>query len=1004
MDVIIPGNGYAADELTGFEVINLETAGDSDVGDMRLWRDGGDGVFSAGGGDDIEVGPMVWTSDSWKSPILAEMIPSSGARFFVGVTVANLPASSTSLRLAIPLNGITVLSGNDGPVDTRIECAQTLLISSEPLLASLLIEPDASVVGQSVTVRMIARNVGNERIINVAPSALSATGDGSLNTLSGPQPPVIDLAIGAVDTFTWVYDSVTPGTVRLEGNCQGNGEGSGLPRTALTATSNPHKIFAEAGNLALFPINSMPFMIGRGQSGVVPLSLTFTALGSGDASNVRVKSLRLRLEDESGTGVVPAELLSKVTVSEGSSVYLSKTILESSGAEIDLTFATPAVVPTSQSVTLSIRMDILASTVVPNFRVMVEDSSWFDAENVISGAPVIVSLQEGTYPVQTGLGRLVTAATELDVQAMSASPRRVGFGQQDVEVLSLRLDNPGLDGLTTDVAVASIGVAVTDTNGIVITTPGQIFERISVANPVSGVFIERELATQDSTAILLNISPFAFVSVNTPYELNVYADIHPAAAAGAYRIRLADSAYFDARDDQSGMPIPVSYQTDPVEGGDIVVEITADSLWARGRAEFPPALTVGESGVPAMKIILRHGGIAGSARIRVDELIVQCQNELREPQIPVNFFAGMTLKRNGIDISTASSLPNSGNQIAIPVAGVLLESGEKDTLDLCVDVSATAPEAFIELFIDGAGLEAVDANIEASVVIVPDIGSTLPLTSGLTQLLPPPTELIVGLDSRMPAALAAGETGLPVAKIPMINTAPEGSGPIQIEYIKVRASGSGYGGVNAGGAARRFTLYMGANLIGESDSLTADSTTACIHFSTPILLDPQETAEFELYTDLQTSASVQGVRFGIGEDDIGVVQPGSALLQIAVEAWEGQTFPMWTDTGNFSAASLKESFSNFPNPFAAGGEPTTFVYYLPKNASVTLKIWTVRGEAVATVLQDAHCDAGLHQDKQWDGKNGRGNAVVNGVYIAELTARYDDGSKDRLFRKVAVVR
>ncbi len=1004
LDLTIPGNGYAPDELNGFEVINLETAVGSDISDMRLWRDGGDGQFSAGGGDDIEIGPLVWTDNAWKSPVVAVPVPASGMRVFVGATVSNSPTSSASIRLAVPIRGITVLSGNDGPIDTTAECAQSLLLSSEPLLASITASPEVSVVGQNVTVRMVARNVGSEKINNIAPSVLTSMGDGGVNLLSGPQPPVFDLAVGAVDTFTWVYNSSLPGTVRWEGGCQGIGESSGLPRIALNAASNPHKIFAEAGNLALFTINSMPFMISRGQANVVPISLTFTALGSGDASNIRVKSLKLHLEDESGTGVVPAELLSKVTVSEGNTVYLVKTLLETSGSELDLTFATPAVIPPSQSVTLGIRMDILASTTVPNFRLIIQDSTYFDADNFISGAPVIVSLQEGAYPVQTGLGRIVTSATELDVLAMPASPRRVGFGQQDVNLLALQLDNPGLDGLTTDVAVASIALTVTDTNGVVITTPGQVLERISVSNPASGIFVNRPLGVQDSSVVSLAFSPFAFISVNSPFELNISADIAESAVAGAYRVRLADSSLFDARDEQSGLRIPVIYQTKPIEGGDIVVESKAESLLVRGSAEFPSALTVGESGVKAMRVLFRHPGIAGTARIRIDEITVKCQNEIREPLVPATFIDRLSVQKNETVISSTSTIPTSGSQIVLPIPGILLEPGETDTLDLCVDISATAPEAFFELFINGSGIEAVDANLGTSVSITPEDGADLPLTSGLTHLLPPATQLIVGLDSRMPAALAAGETGLHIANIPMINTAPEGSGPIRIEYIKVRASGRNHNASSIGGVAEKISLYLDTNFIGESDSLTADSTTCCIRFSTPLLLLPQKVHEFGIVVDLHKNSNSESVRFGIDGGDIGVIQPGSALLQIAVVARSGQAFPMWTETGTFSTLSLKESFSNFPNPFSAGNQLTTFVYYLPKNAKVTLKIWTVRGEAVSTVLQAVHRTAGLYQDNQWDGRNGRGIAVVNGVYIAELTAQYDDGSKDRHFRKVAVVR
>ena len=44
---------------------------------------------------------------------------------------------------------------------------------------------------------------------------------------------------------------------------------------------------------------------------------------------------------------------------------------------------------------------------------------------------------------------------------------------------------------------------------------------------------------------------------------------------------------------------------------------------------------------------------------------------------------------------------------------------------------------------------------------------------------------------------------------------------------------------------------------------------------------------------------------------------------------------MWSNASGLTATTLAASYSNFPNPFAAGREATTFVYYLPSSARVT---------------------------------------------------------------------
>ncbi|MCB1151119.1 hypothetical protein KDK88_06195, partial [bacterium] len=97
------------------------------------------------------------------------------------------------------------------------------------------------------------------------------------------------------------------------------------------------------------------------------------------------------------------------------------------------------------------------------------------------------------------------------------------------------------------------------------------------------------------------------------------------------------------------------------------------------------------------------------------------------------------------------------------------------------------------------------------------------------------------------------------------------------------------------------------------------------------------------------------------------------------------------------------SYSNFPNPFAAGRAATTFVFALPAPGRVSLRVFTPRGEPVRTLLDGEERAAGLHQDVVWDGRNGQGDVVRNGVYVAEIVVRSVDGAVT-LRRNVAVVR
>jgi hypothetical protein len=264
--------------------------------------------------------------------------------------------------------------------------------------------------------------------------------------------------------------------------------------------------------------------------------------------------------------------------------------------------------------------------------------------------------------------------------------------------------------------------------------------------------------------------------------------------------------------------------------------------------------------------------------------------------------------------------------------------------------------SFCEMTVEASGgIDAFDDNVGSPVVV----SGTLPATSGLTQLMPPPSELVVSLQNYMPVALAPGAQDAGAAAVTLFNTATPGSGPITLDYLIVRA---------ADGSKRAVSI---------GDAVT--------------LVEAR-------------SPRVNTIRFGIDATGVGIRQPASAALQIDVEPAAGGSFPLWTKAGTFNQRSLAESYSNYPNPFAAGGESTRFVYYLPDDATVSLVIWTTRGERVTTLRENISRTAGLHQDDVWDGRNGRGSTVVNGVYIAELRVSYRGGGSDRLLRKVAVVR
>jgi flagellar hook assembly protein FlgD len=62
------------------------------------------------------------------------------------------------------------------------------------------------------------------------------------------------------------------------------------------------------------------------------------------------------------------------------------------------------------------------------------------------------------------------------------------------------------------------------------------------------------------------------------------------------------------------------------------------------------------------------------------------------------------------------------------------------------------------------------------------------------------------------------------------------------------------------------------------------------------------------------------------------------------------------------------------------------IHYKPqKDGPVTIKIYDFAMNLVTT-LRDTKSAAGIDQDKEWDGKNDKGDTVANGVYFFKVEA------------------
>ena len=112
------------------------------------------------------------------------------------------------------------------------------------------------------------------------------------------------------------------------------------------------------------------------------------------------------------------------------------------------------------------------------------------------------------------------------------------------------------------------------------------------------------------------------------------------------------------------------------------------------------------------------------------------------------------------------------------------------------------------------------------------------------------------------------------------------------------------------------------------------------------------------------------------------------------EAGNSSKSKRFADFSSTLAPAKLGLFANYPNPFIP---TTTISFYLPTDQNVSLTVYSLTGEKVATLL-NGFTEKGVHR-VNWNGANQSGNPVSSEIYVYQLTA----GDK-RLVKKMLLAK
>ena len=241
-----------------------------------------------------------------------------------------------------------------------------------------------------------------------------------------------------------------------------------------------------------------------------------------------------------------------------------------------------------------------------------------------------------------------------------------------------------------------------------------------------------------------------------------------------------------------------------------------------------------------------------------------------------------------------------------------------------------------------------------------------------------------------PDQVAAGDDAVQMMLVRIANPDELGEGStIGLRALTVYVRGADDGRLSdpasavAGVSVWRYSNGSPVAALGASSAVSANPVR--VTFS-PVAdtLGPGEADTLIIMINVAPDARAEGIALELdGEAAFEAFDRSSGEL-IPVMAPDGTDFP-----NVLSAPSrLFTGVHNYPNPFRAGYESTTISYYLANDSRVSLKIFTLDGKPVISQTYSAEDPQGRRglREIEWDGRNGDGRVVLNGVYICKLEA------------------
>ncbi len=1000
-------NGSLSDVLTSLTIVNLSDADPGEIARLSLWQDAdGDHKLAS---SDLYIDDLQFANGGWQASGLASTIGPVPSALFVVAEIDSNVTPNAGLRLAIPVGGCRVTSGNDGPLDNALQSGQTFTLSNAGLVVRVEDSPVSYTVGQSIVLNFRVNNRLPRTVADIR-GMMIETSDSSLirldSSLSGPLP------IGAGDSalFTYYFAALAPGNISWRFRAiSPAGDSSSL------VTTSSFRIDSRPTGVAIALISSVPAAASRGQSNIFPLQLRCTHLDTDQsAALVRLDSLTLGVENLDGLPVTVNSVFNRLILSSGLD---NRHFLDSVPSSATVTFGLPhafVLQPGSQR-SLVLQGDIDSTASAEGFRVVLQNAGDVGFVDDNSGQAVTVAPSQ-PFPIRTAMCRINDPSPYLFVSSNTLLRKSVNGGQQDVATLRVYLRHAGT-AQSSSVQLTSVTVRVLDSLGQPL-WPSDLFSGLKVIRSAFTLG-EKPISTGDPLAVTIMLNSPLNLSAGQIDSVTISARIKSAPNSAGFRLAIADSTALQIRDLNTGNVLSALSDTGKLATDNVFPMMSDYARILQPSAppivcidlNVPPQVAAGADSVNLVHFSVTNGGTSQQSPVRINHFDITITDSSGRPTDIAHSFDRLGYRLGAADIQYVSIPPGAvfgTMRIPMGITGVVINGGEKLEVQIVGDLDASpAEERLIVQVRDENFVAAHDFSDESRLNSAVGSGCdySFPLRSTVAEIFSPAGRPLLTLPNRDVLLTHPGARDQELAQVNFTYSGTNLQGNLELEALHAAIMQRTPDGLANVPANELFDcIHLTINRASAAIDSAALVDSLLMTLKIPYAIPTGASVEIAILGDVRADAPLGNYLLIVADSNFAVLK--DKQRHTAVYSYVGAfTYPLYGTEIAITASNLAGSFTNYPNPFIPSrGQTTTIGYSLTEGAYVDIELFTIGGELVRRVTVNEWRASGSHSSDRWDGVNSAGKSVVSGTYFCRISAHYASGRAESFMRKVAVIR